>query len=209
MWAAARLCARRGEASLGCGGGVRLEGRGCHLRAAAPAARPPRPDRARCPGLLAAHTLGGRDRGVGRVRARPPGRGEVGFSPPPAPGRVREARVSCPPAAGGPGEEKRNFSALLRAVSRPSAARGGVVVAGGGGGRHVGVCEKRGAPRPLPSCWGQPAVCRSGSRSRQDAAAAGLEGRRKGQRQFVAGSRGGGRADTPREPRGRVRMCGA
>ncbi|XP_077873017.1 pleckstrin homology domain-containing family F member 2 isoform X2 [Ictidomys tridecemlineatus] len=49
-----------GEAGPGGGSRVRLEGRGSHLRAAAPAGCPPRPERAGCAGPQAAHTQRGR-----------------------------------------------------------------------------------------------------------------------------------------------------
>lgn len=91
-------------------------------------------------------------RGSGQSPRPRRGLGGVGPWLPPrsAPGRVGETWVGCPPASGGLGEEKRNFPALFPAVPGPSAARGGVVVAGGSCRRHVGVCEKRGAPGPLP-----------------------------------------------------------
>lgn len=125
--------------------------------------------------------------GQGSGQSTRPGRGGVGPSPPTAPGRVSEAELVVRRPLAGREKRSETFFALLPAVSRPSAAWGGVVVAGGGGGRHVGVCEKRGAPRPLPSCWGQPAGAQSESRSRSDAAA-GLQGRREGPRLCGAGA---------------------
>lgn len=53
-------CPRMGEAGPGGGSRVRLEGRGSHLRAAAPAGCSPRPERAGCAGPQAAHTQRGR-----------------------------------------------------------------------------------------------------------------------------------------------------
>lgn len=145
---------------------------------------------------------------MGRVRAQLPGRGGVGPSPPPAPGRVSEAELVVRRPLVGRWQGSETFRRSHPAVSRPSAAREGVVVAGGGSGRHVGVYEKRGAPRPLPSCWGRPWGAQSELRTRQDTAAAGLRGVPEGPRQCGTGPRGGGRADTPRQPEVRLEVVG-
>lgn len=130
------------------------------------------PDPAGCAGARAAHALRGRDGGLAepapgvrdqeesdlrrrrRCRARP----------------GRRSRVGGPRAAGGRGGERRNFPAPPPAIPGPFAARGGVVAAGGGDRRHVGVCEKRGAPG------------RARSRLRRLGGPRGGSGRRRGAR---------------------------
>lgn len=207
VWVAARPCARRGEAVPGGRCGVRLEGREGHLRAASTPARrvwiAPAAKRCWLP------TLGGWGGGSSRVRARRSGRGGVGPLPPPppsAPGRVGEAGVGCPPAAGGRGEEKRNFPGASLRGPRPSAARGGVVVSGGGGRRHVGVCEKRGAPGRSPRPGGAAPARRTPPPLREGSGAA------RGAVPVLvlsSGPRGGGRADAKRTLRSGEKLGGA
>lgn len=87
VWAAARPCTRRGEASPGARCGVRLEGRGSHLRAAVPVVRPPAASGSRRLRGAAGCTHPGR---LGRRN---------GQSPRPAPGTTRNRTFAAVAAA--------------------------------------------------------------------------------------------------------------